>query len=169
MPRQDLEKVVTAVFSAAACRIKPELAECDFRRKAQNRMAPAAWGLTTLQQFQFGDLRIELEDRHVVVETESAGGTTNLDKYWPVVPEIQKAVLLLHLFPGGSQNNLISHLKLWDFIYERIRADLACERFDAWRFVYSSGDNDSLAPALRQFERCLTLPLQELCRGMRTL
>ena len=32
--------------------------------------------------WQFGDLRVDLPDRRVIVEVESAGGVTNLLKYW---------------------------------------------------------------------------------------
>ncbi len=32
--------------------------------------------------FQFGDLRVDTETYHIVIEAESAGGVTNLVKYW---------------------------------------------------------------------------------------
>lgn len=50
-----------------------------------NRFPLQGWNLVGQQQFQFGDLRIETPTTTIVVEAESAGGVTNLAKYWPYV------------------------------------------------------------------------------------
>ena len=48
-----------------------------------NRFPLQGWNLVGQQQFQFGDLQIETPTTTIVVEAESAGGVTNLAKYWP--------------------------------------------------------------------------------------
>ncbi len=50
-----------------------------------NRFGVPGWELLPLQQFQYGDFRIELPATTVTVETESAGGVGNLVKYWPLL------------------------------------------------------------------------------------
>jgi hypothetical protein len=52
---------------------------------AANRFRVNGWELSPAQQFQYGDLRIELAATTLVVEAESAGGVTNLVKYWPLL------------------------------------------------------------------------------------
>ena len=68
--------------------------------------------------FEFGDLRVELPGRHVIVEVESGGGITNLAKYWYLLHEnlITKPVTLLHLFRQVSTKDYESHIALWRFL-----------------------------------------------------
>ena len=67
---------------------------------AVNRFAVNGWGLLPRQQFQFGDLRIETEHVTVIVEIESAGGATNLVKYWPLLAsgKLKKRLVIVHVF-----------------------------------------------------------------------
>lgn len=90
-----------------------------------NRVDPG-WDLPTNQRFQFGDLRIESDDATVVVEFESAGGVTNLVKYWPLLlkREQPKRFVLAHVFRIASANDYIAHRHLWEFVIERMREDL---------------------------------------------
>lgn len=50
-----------------------------------NSFGVDGWELTLLQQFQFGDLRVETSAATIVVEVESGGGVDNLVKYWPLL------------------------------------------------------------------------------------
>lgn len=50
---------------------------------AGNRLPLDGWDLVGNQRFQFGDLRIETPTTTILIEAESAGGVTNLVKYWP--------------------------------------------------------------------------------------
>ena len=89
----------------------------------QNRFDIPGWELQRHQQFQFGDLRIETPSRTVVVELESAGGLTNLVKYWPLL-ELQpptKRLVLLHVFHLVSEEDYIAHRRLWSYTVERMR------------------------------------------------
>lgn len=93
---------------------------------AGNRFDVPGWALTPLRQFQFGDLRIETPRCTVVVEAESAGGVTNLVKYWPMLrAQPTKRFILDHLFKLGSDGDYIAHRMLWDFLVARMRDDLA--------------------------------------------
>jgi hypothetical protein len=90
-----------------------------------NRMSLDGWNLVGTRQFQFGDLRIESPSTVIVVEAESAGGVTNLAKYWPyLAARPRKRLVLAYLFQVGSSNDYVSHLQLWAYLVERMRADL---------------------------------------------
>lgn len=71
--------------------------------------------------FQFGDLRVDTDTHHVVIETESAVGVTNLAKYWYYLADnnpssdIKKPIILIHLFRQVSTNDYGAHMALWDF------------------------------------------------------
>lgn len=75
--------------------------------------------------FQFGDFRLEMENFDLVVEVESSGGVTNLLKYWYCLAEhadqINKPLVLLHVYMQSSEHDYESHLKLWDFLSERMQ------------------------------------------------
>ena len=108
---------------------------------ASNRFDPS-FELVGQQRFQFGDLRVELPDRTVVVEVESGGGLTNLVKYWPFASLTPKPILLLHAFGQGSLNDYISHLRLWDFTWAKMREEIWSRpnpRLFAKRFQYTHG------------------------------
>lgn len=92
---------------------------------ATNRFPLEGWQLVGSQQFQFGDLRIETPSATIVVEAESAGGVTNLTKYWPFLEaRPPKRFVLAHLFQVLSTNDYISHIRLWEYIVMRMRDDL---------------------------------------------
>lgn len=102
-----------------------------------NRVAPESWALKVMQRFQFGDLRYETERTRVVVEAESGGGLTNLVKYWPMLgAELKdKRFVLAHLFMVSSKSDYIAHRRLWDYVVDRMRADLdgrGCQWDDDW-------------------------------------
>lgn len=92
---------------------------------APNRVDPG-WDLPANQRFQFGDLRIEAPGATIVVEFESAGGVTNLVKYWPLLLRRShpKRFVLAHVFRIVSANDYIAHRRLWEFLVERMRDDL---------------------------------------------
>jgi hypothetical protein len=92
-----------------------------------NRIVPSGWALSALQSFQFGDLRLESSTVRVVVEVESAGGVTNLAKYWPMLGSglRDKRFVLLHLFRLTSGGDYLAHREMWTFLRDRMREDLA--------------------------------------------
>jgi hypothetical protein len=91
-----------------------------------NRFGIDGWELALLQQFQFGDLRIETSKATIIVEVESAGGIGNLAKYWPLLADkrLPKTLVILHVFQLSSEGDYIAHRRLWEFLVERMRADL---------------------------------------------
>jgi hypothetical protein len=94
--------------------------------RAANRFGIPGWELSPGQRFQFGDLRIETDHVTLVVEAESAGGVTNLAKYWPLLATgaPPKRFVLAHLFLTCSKSDFISHRSLWSFQCDRMREDL---------------------------------------------
>ena len=110
--------------------------------------------MTGNNYLQFGDLRVETSTRHIVIEAESAGGVTNLVKYWYCLKRalIRRPMTLIHLFRQTSSQDYVAHLQLWDFLRDKMRSDLAGE-FDAVRFQYRT--QEDLLPALRHFESLL--------------
>lgn len=131
---------------------------------ASNRFDPG-FGLVGQQRFQYGDLRVELADRVVVVEVESGGGATNLMKYWPLVTHLDRPHLLLHGFGQASRSDYISHLRLWDFLWAKMRDELwrsPNPSLFARRFQYTGGSDMELAAAAQLFRKCLTQPLQQV-------
>lgn len=124
-----------------------------------NRVDPG-WDLPPNQRFQFGDLRIESPETTVVVEFESAGGVTNLVKYWPLLLKRSqpKRFVLAHVFRVASANDYIAHRRLWEFLVERMREDLD-RRGVPWRgtwearaFTYPANAID--VTELAEFVRC---------------
>ena len=107
--------------------------------------------------FQFGDLRVETPSRHVIVEVESAGGITNLVKYWLIISSgrVGKPIFLLHLFRIDTDYSWVSHRRVWAFLYPRMHAELA-PRFEAKLFTYRDGD--LFHEALEEFRRVLQPP-----------
>jgi hypothetical protein len=112
-----------------------------------NKFAVSGWDLWPLQQFQYGDLRIELAATTLIIEAESAGGITNLVKYWPLLRSgtLPKRLVILHLYMLGSSADYIAHRKLWSFLVDRMTEDLAAngfgrpERWDAQLITYDKG------------------------------
>jgi hypothetical protein len=106
--------------------------------------------------FQFGDLRVDLPAAHVVLEVESAGGLTNLVKYWPCIANglIRRPVHLLHIFRQASADDYRSHIELWAFLSAKMKSDLG-SRFDCSLFTYPQATETALHAALQHFERLL--------------
>lgn len=113
-----------------------------------NRFGLSGWELTLGQQFQFGDLRVETPTTTIVAEVESGGGVGNLVKYWPLLAtgEIEKRLVLIHVFRIGSAGDYIAHRRLWGFLVERMREDLEPRGIaypDAWEahiVTYRAGE-----------------------------
>jgi hypothetical protein len=124
--------------------------------KPENRFGLAGWELALIQRFQFGDLRVELPQCTVVIEVESAGGVGNLVKYWPLLAEasLSKRFVLVHIFRLASQGDYVAHRRLWAFLVERMREDLATsgcrwpEHWEARAFTYRNPSESELRPAL---------------------
>jgi hypothetical protein len=114
---------------------------------AANRFQPNGWELSPSQQFQYGDLRIELAAAIVIVEAESAGGVGNLVKYWPLLRSgtLAKRLVVLHVYMLGSDADYIAHRELWSFLVDRMTEDLTAngvgrpERWDAQLITYHKG------------------------------
>lgn len=107
--------------------------------------------------FQFGDLRVDTGTHHVVIEVESAGGITNLVKYWYSLESlpgiVKQPIVLLHVFRQGSEDDYGSHLALWDFVWGEMRRALGDDRIQATRYAY--GDLADLRPVTDEFEKHL--------------
>jgi hypothetical protein len=107
--------------------------------------------------FQFGDLRVDVGNYYVVIEVESAGGVTNLVKYWQCLENrasaIEKPVVLFHVFRQGRRNDYGSHLALWDFMWSKMNDALGDTRIKAARYTYR--DLNGLEPVINEFEKYL--------------
>jgi len=104
--------------------------------------------------FQFGDLRVDTSSSHVVIEVETAGGVTNLVKYWYCFKRgiISKPIVLLHIFNTSSESDYGSHLLLWDYLWSRMNNDLG-NHIVARRFKV--GRVNELPDALIYFEKAI--------------
>ena len=87
---------------------------------------------------------------------ESAGGLTNLVKYWPCIVRglIRRPVHVLHLFRQASAEDYRSHIELWGFLSARMKSELG-ELFDCALFTYAKPVELELRPALEHFESLL--------------
>jgi hypothetical protein len=99
-----------------------------YRGQDENCFDPD-WELIGRRRFQFGDLRVEPGDRIVVVEAESncSKSLSNLVKYWPLAQLSSQTlpILLLHVFRRRPHSKgYLSHLKLWEFTWEKMKAEL---------------------------------------------
>ena len=109
--------------------------------------------------FQFGDLRVETKDYTIVIEVESAGGVTNLLKYWYALKKcrenFKKRIILLHIYLQSSIRDYQSHLNLWDFLWGIMKNDVG-DMIEAYRYnILKDITNDNLKPVLHQFEELL--------------
>lgn len=144
--RRDLEKLALEKFRAIAG-MYPFPTYTG--QGAKNRFA---WKGNSY--FQFGDLRVDMPGRHIIIEVESAGGITNLVKYWygGEAGEITKPMTLLHIFAQVSADDYASHLLLWDHVSDKMRAALG-GRLTVSRYTYRSlNELDVIA---REFEQLL--------------
>ncbi len=132
--------------------------------RPNNRFDPG-FDLRDIQRFQYGDLRVELTDRIVIIEVESGGGLTNLIKYWPYASQGDRPIFLLHVFGQGSESDYIAHLRLWDFTWaktEKVMQSESQTSYYARRFTFRKNNPESLNPAIEEFRRCLTSDLDDL-------
>lgn len=162
--RKDIEAETLRAFESVAAALG--LAIDGRGYGAANRFDPD-FGLTGQKRFQFGDLRIALPDRIVIVEVESGGGLTNLVKYWPLAESDTPPVLLLHAFGQNSVNDYLSHLRLWDFTWGKMRERLWAAndpKLFAQRYTFTHGVPAGLSAAAEAFRRCLTEALPIVLR-----
>ena len=107
--------------------------------------------------FQFGVYRVETEKYHLIIETESSGGVTNLVKYWYLLgeefKEIAKPIILFHIYRLKSEDDWIAHRKLWKFLWEKMSDDLGEKRMKAKMFTYT--ELEELKDAEKEFEKYL--------------
>jgi len=138
---------------AAIAELEPITGIKIFRGQGgSNRFSVPGWTTASNQAFQFGDLRVDSPRTTVVVEYESAAGVTNLVKYWPLLRSEQrptKRFVIVHVFQVASPGDYLSHRLLWDFVVERMTADLLARglqrplQWEARSFTYRRGETAS--------------------------
>ena len=118
--------------------------------------------------FQFGDLRVNTLTHHVVIEIESAGGVTNLVKYWyclalnPPPTQISLPIILIHVFQQTGPHSYEAHLNLWEFLWSEMQKALDDKKIRASKFTYHEvsdlevSDLKPIHPAIHEFEKSLT-------------
>ena len=157
--RRDLEAESLKVFEAVAEEMGLPI---DGRGYGATNRFDAGFSLLGQQRYKYGDLRIMLEDRIIVVEVESGGGLTNLVKYWPLAEQATLPILLFHAFGQCSANDYLSHLLLWDFTWAKMKEQIwsyRAPKLFARRYAFSYKDTEGLVQAASDFRRCLTEPL----------
>lgn len=100
------------------------------------------FGLDAKNQFEFGDIRIELESRFIVVEVDKGEGIYNLIKYWPYFVNCKKPkpITLLHVYYHQSEGNYKAYRELWEFMKKRIVKEVGEHAFNATKYeVFDSG------------------------------
>jgi hypothetical protein len=125
-------------------------------QKADNRIGPP-WAPNI--SYQFGDLRFSESEEgpHLVVEVESAGGVTNLVKYWYCLRKgrIRGKLFLFHVFWQVTQNSYRSHLVVWDLLCAEMEKEFP-QRFSARRYSnIPETDAMSLTQAVEDFASLL--------------
>ncbi|MHA1223079.1 MAG: hypothetical protein ACTSP3_07460 [Candidatus Heimdallarchaeaceae archaeon] len=108
--------------------------------------------------YQFGDLRIEMNDFTILVETEGAGGVSNIVKYWYCFENkiIEKPIVLLHLYQQSSINDYGSHLLLWKFIWEKMQKEINKKKNLIVAYLFPCFDKKEIERAKNLFEGYLT-------------
>jgi hypothetical protein len=86
--------------------------------------------------FQFGDLRVDTDTRHIIVEVDH-GGVTNLVKYWQCLENglIRHPIVLIHLYRQNTPGDYASHIALWEFLNRQMCSALG-GKFTAHMFTY---------------------------------
>jgi hypothetical protein len=108
--------------------------------------------------FQFGDLRVDTDTRHIIIEVDH-GGVTNLVKYWQCVESgsIKKAIVLIHLYRQNTPGDYGLHVALWEFLNHQMTAALG-DKFTAHVFTYNPAKlRSDLAAAVALFENLLSM------------
>lgn len=100
--------------------------------------------------FEFGDLRLEFKNSRIIVEVDTAGGVTNLAKYYymlnepdqfnfrDIIPD--KITYLLHVFVCKDYNDYLAHRRLWIYL-SRI---LESKNFKPEIEIWNTNDSESL-------------------------
>jgi hypothetical protein len=143
---------------------RAEVVLSAFKAELDRRGLPYASGQTLGNRlglkkgiyFEFGDLRVDTPSRHIVIEVESAGGITNLLKYWFCLEKkkITRPLVLLHLFGMSSANDYASHLILWRH-FARVMTTKFRGRFSARLFRYPWDEPRQVTEAMVFFRRAL--------------
>jgi hypothetical protein len=78
--------------------------------------------------FEFGDLRVEFKNSRIIMEIDTAGGVTNLMKYFYILDNpdkfkssqivISKPTRMLHIFVRKNANDYKAHEILWEYLYK---------------------------------------------------
>ncbi len=121
------------------------------KQRLDNRIVLRASGY-----FQFGDLRVNTETRHIIIEVDH-GGVTNLVKYWYCLKKglIKNPIVLIHLYRKNTEGDYASHIELWEFLKKQMGRKLD-DRFTAEIFTYHPDRiRENLADAVNLFERLL--------------
>jgi hypothetical protein len=145
--RENLEQKALSAFEDTA----KSFGFVVFKGQGSNNRLPLGDNL----YFQFGDLRVDTDTSHIVIEVESAGGITNLAKYWYYITDkdlskiIQKPIILIHLYRQVSHSDYGSHLALWDFVWAEMRKTTG-DKIQAIRYTYRNISD--LAPAIQYFK-----------------
>lgn len=148
--RRNHERHILEIFEEIACKHNYRA----FKGQGRDNRIP----LDGNTYFQFGDLRVNTETRYLVIEVESAGGITNLVKYWYCLEKnlIKKPVILFHLFQQSSKADYGSHLSLWEFLWEKMEIALG-DRMKAHCYTYNifEVESEKLKKAAKEFENYL--------------
>lgn len=98
--------------------------------------------------YQFGDFRVELPDRTIIIEVESSGGITNLAKYWECFDSgrLTKPIQLLHVYRQVSANDYKSHMVVWEFLCRKMHECMP-GKFEGKLATYEAGNLESLRQA----------------------
>lgn len=144
--RKNLEQIALKKFEEVARKYGYQV----FKGQGRHNRLP----LEGNTYFQFGDLRVDTKTHHVVIEVESAGGMTNLVKYWYCLEKqlIKKPVILLHVFQQSSKADYASHLSLWHFLWNKMKKALG-GRMIATCYTYSALED--IVVAVNEFEKHL--------------
>ena len=105
--------------------------------------------------FQRSDLWVPRA--RIAVEVESAGGVTNLGKFWYLLEQgmIESPLTVLHVFSQVSDNDWEAHFRIWDVLAREMRRAFG-DKFVAHRFGCRLGAlRATAAPALAAFSTAL--------------
>ena len=150
MRRQSYEKAALEPFRKAAARFN---LTANSGQAKDNRIT-----LEGNVYYQFGDLRVCRDDCNVIVEVESAGGVTNIAKYWYCLQNqlIDGPVFLIHLYRQTSPSDYYSHLALWRFLADKTSLSFP-NSFQAWLYTYREDSIEAdLVEPLRKFAELIT-------------
>jgi len=143
--RRNLEKPVIDLFEAVARQYPGDIK----RGQSKENQVPGT-------QFQFGDLRVNAPSCYILIEVESAGGVTNLVKYWYCLEEhkISQPIRLLHIYSLVTDESWKSHLDLWRSLSGKMKAALG-NMFVTTDEPYTYKTAEDLDGIVKDFDRIL--------------